>query len=161
MTAQITWVLLAALALAGAAVVVLGRELTRMMLGLGAFLLGLAGLYAFLGFGMLAVAHVFLYVGGVLVLFVFAITSIGRDEEGRSLSRSLDVGSAVVAIAVGVMIAASLWTVMPTAASGSASVGRTAEALLGPLLPHFEILGVLLLAALAAALAIVGGGEEQ
>jgi len=41
------------------------------------------------------------------------------------------------------------------------TVEKTADALLGAWLPQFEIAGVVLLAGLAAALAIVQGGDDE
>jgi len=49
----------------------------------------------------------------------------------------------------------------PGAGAQVASVETSAAALLGPMMPAFEFVGVLLLAALAAALAIVDGGDDR
>jgi NADH:ubiquinone oxidoreductase subunit 6 (subunit J) len=159
---SILWVALAVLTLIGAVSVISARELTRMLLGLGAFLLGIAGMYAYYGFELLAVAELFVYVGGVLVLFLFAITSIGRDREGRGIERRLDLPALVVSVGVGAALLVGLSAALP-AVSGAvgATVDKAGAALLGPLLPQFEIVGLLLLAALAAALAVVGGGEGE
>lgn len=162
MSVTLLWWALAVLTVIGAFSVLLARELTRMLLGLGAFLLGAAGLYAYYGFELLAVAEIFVYVGGVLVLFLFAITAIGRDRQGRDIARRFDLGSAVVSAGFAAALAVALRTALPaTVGTAGASVENTAAALLGPLMPQFEIVGVLLLAALAAALAIVGGGEDR
>lgn len=162
MTTTIVWWLLAALTLAGALSVLLVREMTRLILGLGVFLLGIAGLYAYHGFGLLAVAEIFVYVGGVLVLFLLAITVMGRDVEGRAIARRFDLAAATVSGGLAVVLVLALRAAPPaTLPVSGVSVERTATALLGPWLPHFEIAGVLLLVALVAALAIVGGGEDR
>lgn len=162
MTTTIVWWLLAALTVAGALSVILVREMTRLILGLGAFLLGISGLYAFHGFGLLAVAEIFVYVGGVLVLFLLAITVMGRDSEGRAIYRHFDLAAAIVSGGLAVALVLALRTAPPAMSPVSGvSVERTASALLGPWLPHFEVAGVVLLIALAAALAIVGGGEDR
>lgn len=161
MTAQITWWVLAALVLAGALSVLLAREMMRLILGLGLFLVGVAGLYAQLGFGLLAVGQLFVYIGGVLVLFLFAIMSMGRDDESRRLERPFDIGAASVAAGVAVLLVFALRIAPPQPMSVTATVEATASELLGALLPHFEVVGVLLLAALVAALAIVQGGEGE
>jgi NADH-quinone oxidoreductase subunit J len=151
------WWALAGLTVVGAVTVIATREIMRMLLGLGAFLLGVAGLYAWYGFELLAVAELFVYVGGVLVLFLFAITSMGRDREGRSMERRLDIGALGISAALGVVLLVALQDAMPASAPAiGASVEDTATALLGPLLPYFEVVGVVLLIALAAALAIIG-----
>jgi NADH:ubiquinone oxidoreductase subunit 6 (subunit J) len=157
----ILWVALAAISVIGGATVVFARELTRLLLGLGAFFLGVAGLYAYYGFELLAVAELFVYVGGVLVLFLFAIAAMGRDTTGRSIGRRSDFGAGAVSIGLAGALLLALRTVLPAAqGAGGVTVEKTADVLLGGLLPHFEALGGLLLVALVAALAIVGGGEE-
>lgn len=161
MTWQVTWWVLATLVVAGALLVLASRELMRMLLALGVFLVGMAGLYALHGFALLAVAQVFVYVGGVLVLFLFAIMAIGRDAEARALEMPFDIGAASVALGVGVLLFVALKGAPPAAPTATATVEKTADALLGASLPYFEAVGVLLLAALVAALAIVQGGERR
>jgi NADH:ubiquinone oxidoreductase subunit 6 (subunit J) len=152
---------LAAVTVTGAAVVLTAREMMRLILGLGAFLLGVAGLYAYYGFELLAVAELFVYVGGVLVLFLFAITSMGRDAEGRAVQRRFDAGAAIVSAGVAAALFAALRVALPGVRGAGASVERTASALLGPLMPMFETVGVVLLIALAAALAVIGTGDDR
>jgi len=156
------WWGLAGLTVAGALAVLLVREMMRLMLGLGVFLVGIAGIYAWYGFGLLGVAEVFVYVGGVLVLFLLAITAMGRDSESRAIVRRLDVGAATVSLGLGAVLVLALRGLLPgTSPVAGATVEKTADALLGGLLPQFEIAGVVLLVGLVAALAIVGGGEDR
>lgn len=161
----VVWIALAALTVAGALVVLLGREVTHTMLGLGGFLLGMAGLYAFYAVPFLAVAQVFVYVGGVLVLFLFAIMALRRDARGRfGLESRFDIGAASTAAALFVLFILALWPLAPAMSlTPRATVGVDAlgSTLLGGLLPQFEAVGVLLLAALVAAVTIVGGGGED
>ena len=162
MTATLLWWALAALTLSGAAAVLLTREMMRLLLGLGTFLLGIAGLYAWHGFGLLAVAEVFVYVGGVLVLFLLAITVMGPDSESHAIIRRFDLGAAIVSAGLGAVLVLGLRGLLPASSPVvGASVERTADALLGVWLPHFEAAGVVLLVALAAALAIVGGSDRE
>lgn len=154
---------LAAVALAGAVTVVLTREVMRLVIGLGAFLLAVAGFFLYYGATFLAVAQVFLYVGGVLVLLLFAIMLVHRTEKGApDLDNRHDIGSAMVAIALFVLLVTGLGDAAPGGVVGAAGAGIEAvgDRLLGPLLPHFEILGGVLLAALVAVLAIAGGERE-
>ena len=58
------------------------RDVMRMALGLGAFLMAVAGFFAYYGFGFLALAELFVYVGGVLVLVLFAIMLVQRSGAG-------------------------------------------------------------------------------
>ena len=162
MSVPFLWWGLAALTVAGAIAVLVVREMMRLMLGLGVFLVGVAGMYAWYGFGLLAVAEVFVYVGGVLVLFLLAITAMGRDSESRAIVRKFDLGAATVSFGLAAVLILALRGMLPGVLPvAGATVEKTADALLGTLLPHFEVAGVVLLVGLAAALAIVGGGEDK
>ncbi len=166
MTLDVTTILylgLSTVAVIGALTVVFTRNVTRMAIGLGAFFLSVAGFFALHMLAFLALAQLFLYVGGVLVLFLFAIMLVHRTEDGTpTLSSRHDIGSITVAVGVGGLTAFALWGVLPslthTPASGMGpSIGAV---LLGDLLPHFEAVGVLLLIALIAVLMVAGGDRE-
>ena len=154
---------LAAVALGGALTVILTHNVTRMALGLGAFFLAVAGFFAQHLLAFLAVAQVFLYVGGVLVLFLFAIMLVHRDEDGSpGLESRHDIGSLTVALGIFVLTAWALADVAPDLSGiPEAASGVTPGAvLLGDMLPHFEAAGALLLIALIAVLVIAGGDRE-
>lgn len=167
---------LAALSLIGAMTVVFTRDVTRMALGLGTFLLAVAGWFLYFSQVFLAIAQVFVYVGGVLILVLFAIMLVHRPTRARSAGTAEDAGttdegglgtrhdiaSVMVAFGVFVLVVMSLRSVWPgmTELPVAAGTGALADVLLGGLLPHFEAAGLLLLAALVAALVIVGGERE-
>ncbi|TDB39840.1 MAG: hypothetical protein D9V44_02535 [Actinobacteria bacterium] len=164
MTLQVlAFALAALLMLGGAAVVALTKDLMRLVVGLGVFLLGVAGLFLYYGHAFLATAQVFVYVGGVLVLVVFAVMVVHRASGGRPIVASRhDIGAAAVAFGVSGMLVMSLrgsvggW--LPAPGASGASI---AEELLGGHLVAFESLGVLLLVALVAVLVIIGSGERR
>lgn len=162
MTTQLLLWLLAVLGLAGAALVVWTRDVTRLALGLGLFLLSVAGFFALFGFGFLALAELFVYVGGVLVLVLFAIMLVHRSGPGTpTLSLSHDPLAAVACAGVfGFLVLAfrPLGSTVPVA--NGAGPDELGELLLGSMLPVFELAGVLLLAALIAVVAISGGDRE-
>lgn len=152
--------LLAAVAITGAIVVISTRDVMRLVLGLGAFLLSVAGYYLFYGATFLAIAEIFIYVGGVLVLVVVAIMTVHRSVESEPvLSNRNTFGAAVVALALfGLLVFGLSGVVAPgTASVEGAGIPAVGDMLLGALLPHFEIVGGLLLAGLVAVLAITGG----
>lgn len=162
MTEAVLFWLLSALAFTGAVTVVATRDVMRLALGLGAFLLAVAGFFALFGFTFLALAEVFVYVGGVLVLVLFAIMLVHRTPEGTpELESRHDPLAAVASIGVGLLFALLL---RPEAAglviAKSGSVDALGRALLGPMLPQFELAGLLLLAALVAVVSLAGGDRR-
>jgi NADH-quinone oxidoreductase subunit J len=161
-TEAILFWLLAALAFLGAIVVVVTRDVMRLALGLGAFLLAVAGFFALFGFGFLALAEVFVYVGGVLVLVLFAIMLVHRTPDGSPrLESRHDPLAAVASIGVGLLLALLLRpSAVGLVSAKGAGVDTLGKVLLGSMLPQFELAGLLLLAALVAVVAIAGGERE-
>lgn len=163
MTGTVLFWMLAAASFAGAATVVFGRDVTRLALGLGTFLLSVAGWFLYFNQTFLAMAQVFVYVGGVLVLVLFAIMLVHRAEGGDPrLESRHEIDVATVAVSVFAVMVAALWGVTGklTLAPSPAPVRAISAALLGEYLPHFEAAGLLLLAALVAAVVIMGGERE-
>lgn len=153
---------LTALAFLGGALVVLTRDVTRLALGLGAFLLAVAGFFALYGFGFLALAELFVYVGGVLVLVLFAIMLVHRAKPGApALEVRHDVLAAVACLGiVGFVLVAFRQVGAVSPLGPSTGPSELGELLLGRMLPQFELAGALLLAALIAVVAVSEGGSE-
>ena len=156
----------AVLMLGGAVGVVLVRDVMRLGVALGVFLLGVAGVYLYEGLALLATGQVFLYVGGVLVLLVFAVMVVHRSSGGRAeISTRHDVGSLAIAVGVSLMIGLGLSDVqmplVPQAGSAAPAGPDAAGILLGGRIVVFELAGALLLVALVAVLVIVGGRDER
>jgi NADH:ubiquinone oxidoreductase subunit 6 (subunit J) len=161
LTGLVFW-LLAAVSFVAAAGVVFFRDVTRLAIALGVFLLAIAGWFVYYNQGFLAVAQVFVYVGGVLVLVLFAIMLVHRSEQGVP---DLESRHSIDVVTVSVSVSALLFfglrelpSALPAAPSGAPEA--LAEALLGPMLPHFEAAGLLLLAALVAAV-VIGKGADR
>ncbi len=154
---------LSAVALVGALSVVFVREVMRMALGLGAFLMAVAGFFAYYGFGFLALAELFVYVGGVLVLVLFAIMLVQRSGAGAPVLESrVDALAVLSATAIAGLLFAMVRPLagMFTVATASSGPSALSQVLLGRLLPQFEAVGVLLLVSLVAVVVIVGGDRE-
>ena len=154
---------LGAVALLSALAVVAVREITRMAVALGVFLLSVAGLFLFYGASFLATAEVFVYVGGVLVLMLFAIMLVQRTDAGRAALESRhDIGSASVAIGLFVMLTVALQGVSNRfqGSPAGSSVPELADVLMGDRLVQYEMAGLLLLVALVAVI-VIGGGDER
>jgi NADH-quinone oxidoreductase subunit J len=115
--------------------------------------------YALLGAEFLAAAQVLIYAGAILVLFLFVVMLLNAPEvpqtsETRPFQRfggALLVAAAVVG---GIAVLAHFRPPVPTvSASGNAhAIGRL---LVGPYLFSFELVSVVLLAALVGALVLV------
>ena len=121
--------------------------------------MGVAGLYVFLGADFPAVAQVLIYVGGILVLILFAIMltkQIGEDPKLTNAHLALPVGAALAVVTVGTlsyMAVMAPWKVVakPSYEPVSAALGT---AFLTDFLLPFEVASVVLLAALVGAVII-------
>lgn len=154
---------LSAVALVGAIAVVFVRDVMHMALGLGAFLIAVAGFFAYYGFGFLALAELFVYVGGVLVLVLFAIMFVQRTGSGAPVLESrMDILAVVSSAAVAVLLFAMVRPLAENFSSVPVGTARQdlSQVLLGRLLPQFEAVGLLLLVSLVAVVVIVGGDRE-
>jgi NAD(P)H-quinone oxidoreductase subunit 6 len=160
----VVFYLLAALAVGGGVLVAFGRNIVRSAFALLATFLGVAGLYACLGSDLVAVVQLLVYVGGVLVLILFAVMLTARisDVNLSNGSRGMVAGIAAVLGVTG----STVWVALrfpgqdqpaTTAAPATSAVG---DALLGPYVLPFEVISVLLLAALIGALTIARGQER-
>jgi NADH-quinone oxidoreductase subunit J len=160
-TTGLFWAL-AGLSGLGAIAVITTKDVTRLALGLGAFLLAVAGFFALFGLGFLALAQLFVYVGGVLILVLFAIMLVHRSTPGApELESRHDSLAAVACLGIFGFAVIGLGPVAPELGATSATaVDDLGAILLGPMLPHFELVGVLLLGALVAVVAVSGGDRE-
>jgi NADH-quinone oxidoreductase subunit J len=153
--------LLAALAIGGGLQVALGRNIVHGAFALLATFLGMAGLYACLGSDLVAVVQLLVYVGGVLVLILFAVMLTARisDVNLSNGSRGMVAGvSAVLCLTF-----STIWVALrfpaedqPTSPTGP-TTSAVGDALLGPYVLPFEVISVLLLAALIGAVTIARG----
>ncbi len=152
------------LALGGGALAVTTRHVVHAALWLVVALLGVAGSLLVLGAELVALVLVLVYVGAVVVLVLFALmltrAPIGPDT-GHAVPAWRRVGAAVL----GAGVAALLLSVLLPLAGGDpverAEVTSTQVAgqLFGTWVWPFELLSLLLLAALVAALAVSRAGR--
>ena len=86
---DVLFYVIAGLTLAGAAAVALMRSILYSAIGLLAALLGVGALYVFLSADFLAVTQLLVYIGGVLVLILFAVMLTNRitDDQGLQPER--------------------------------------------------------------------------
>jgi NADH-quinone oxidoreductase subunit J len=104
MAETIIFWLMAALAVAAALMVVLGRNIFRAALALVVCFLAVAGLFIVLAADFLAAAQVLIYVGAVAVLIIMAIMLTREVERGNSAGRSGLTGPVTAVVFTGVGI---------------------------------------------------------
>lgn len=149
---------LAFLTVAGAAGVALSRNILYSALGLLGSLLGAGGLYVFLSADFVAVTQLLIYIGGVLVLVLFAVMLTSRITDVKVSNTSFGVfGGVLLFVAVApVLLAVALLT--PWAATAPAPLAPTTAAIGNAFLTRwllpFEIASMVLLATLVGAVVI-------
>jgi NADH-quinone oxidoreductase subunit J len=155
----VAFVMLAAIAAAGAAAAMLLRSAVHCVLALTVGLAGLAGLYLELGAQFVGFTQLLVYVGAVVILAVFAIMM----TQG---ARASSVGRFSKRWAAGGTTAAAVFAVLAWAIHGSgsfigaqgmapsASVQEIGDALVHGYVVPLEIAGVLLTAALIGAVVL-------
>jgi len=149
--------LLAGLTVVTALGVALSRNILHSAFSLLGSLAGVAGLYFMLGADFVAVVQLLVYVGGILVLILFAvlltraITDIKISNLSVSLIGALPAALLLLAMIIFTTVKAPLQT---TVASAAPTVARLGDALLREYLLPFEVASVVLLMALVGAMII-------
>jgi NADH-quinone oxidoreductase subunit J len=135
--------------------VVLARNLFHSVLWLALTLVGTAGLFVLLHAEFLAAVQVLLYAGGVVTIVVFAIMLTERlvGDSIRQTNRGILAGAAMAAAVfvglAGTILRATRPAIPPVPELTTAALGR---AVLTEWVLAFEVLGILLVAALLGAL---------
>ena len=124
---------------------------------MGTFL-GAAGLYVFLAADFVAGVQVLVYVGGILVLTLFAIMLTHQIEDVRVSNRSVGrVPAFVLVLVIGSGMAIALlrapWHIKEEVVAGPTTYG-IGDSFLGTFLLPFELASVVLLVALIGALVL-------
>ncbi len=166
MAQAILFYALAALTVFAAGLVVTVKNVFHAALYLALALFSLAALYVTLDAYFLAAIQVLIYIGAVVVLAIFVI-NLTRTVTGTAvtLSRRWIIPAALVSALTACLIAVALMksasgSAAPARDSGDATA-RIGRQLLGAYVLPFELVSVLLLSALIAAIAIVGKDRED
>lgn len=156
--ADLVFYALAAMTLVGAAGVALSRNILYSAIGLLLGLLGAGSLYVYLAADFVAVTQLLVYIGGVLVLVLFAVmlTSHIRDINVSNTSVGVPAGAVLFLATAAVVVYIAVqtpWAVQaaPVAASTVAPLGN---AFLTRWLLPFEVASLVLLATLVGAIVI-------
>jgi NADH-quinone oxidoreductase subunit J len=163
---DLAFVILAITMLGSAVRVVTTKNVVHAALYLVMVLAGVAALYILLASEFVAITQVLVYIGAIVVLFLFGIM-LTRAELGISNDLDNDRVQRTVAAVVGVLLAGvmgyALWdqwhdtrieVVGHTTAQLGQSTNQISDSIFGPYLIPFEVASVLLLAALIGAIVL-------
>src|SRR6476661_4501899 len=157
MTDAVFFYLFSALVLGGAIFTVTRRNAVHSAISLIVSLIGVAGLYLLQRAEFLFAVQIVLYVGGIMVLFLFVIMLVNLDQAAKERQFNRQWAVAMVAVlAVAAELAYFLYRgkaafrfaePAPAAASALGNVEMVADSLFSEYLLPFEIASVLLLVA--------------
>jgi len=162
---QVLFYIFAAIAVLSAIFVITCRNVVHSAVSLAATLLSVAGIFLTLHAEFLAGVQVIVYVGGILVLFIFVIMliSIERSVHERQFNRQWAIGLITAVLLIG-ELGLVLWRgnslVLPEAQPTQSVLGLTGntqlvgETLYGKYLLPFEIASILLLVAIIGSVAL-------
>jgi NADH:ubiquinone oxidoreductase subunit 6 (subunit J) len=150
--------LIAGLTVIGALGVALSTNVVYSAMSLMAALIGASGLYVFLAADFVAVVQILVYVGGILVLTLFAIMLTHQISEvqvsNRSVARLPALGLMVLlGFAMGTAILRAPWHVEPLGEATPTTYG-IGDSFLNQYLLPFELASVVLLTALVGAIVL-------
>ncbi len=148
---------LGVIAIGAGALVVTSSHLVRAGLYLVVSLGATAGLYLVLGAELVAWVQILVYVGAVVVLLLFAVmltrAPIGpSDDLDRPAWPALLIGAGVGLGLAALLADAYRWTIHPLPEAGTAE--RMGEQIFGNWVLPFEVISILLLAALVGAIVL-------
>jgi len=158
----------AAATVTGALIAALSARVIRGVCGLALCSLGLAGLYYFLRSPLLALMEVLIYVGAVCVTIVFAVMLAEPEEtlQNEKSGAALAWGGAALLVSAAVFLGVSqlsaqpAWT-PPAARLTDGSPEAIGVALLTTYSLAFELISLVLLAAVLGALAVARHGRTR
>lgn len=178
----VAFLLLAALVLGGAIVTVTRKNLVNAVMALVATFFGIAGLYAMLSAHFLAAIQILVYAGGIMVLFIFVVMVLNREETPARSSKGI-FGKILGTAAMGYLIlrlgfflyffgqkmetspySPKLFGTGTTIKHATASFGtvqKMGEILFTDFLFPFEAISILLLIAVIAAVVIARSFAAQ
>lgn len=148
---------LATLTVVSALGVALARNILYSGFALMGSLVGVAGLYLFIGADFLGIAQMLIYVGGILVLILFAVLLTNKIGSVNVSNGSVNmIAGAAGALGLLLMLAkVILETEWPkTEAAAAPTTARLGDAFLREYLLPFELASVLLLMALIGAMVL-------
>lgn len=156
---DIAFLLLSGFTLISAAGVTFSRKIVYSGFSLLGTLFGVAGLFVMLSSDFVAVTQVLIYVGGILVLILFAIMLTSKIGDRKITNQSVNWKIAIpimagIAFFMITQLTASSWKTVDTESYQSLLI-PIGNALLKEYLLPFEIISLVLLGALVGAMVLV------
>jgi len=156
---DLLFIVLSAITVGCGLIVVYSRNILHSGFALLGTFAGVAGLYGLLSANFLMAVQILVYVGGILVVILFAVMLTRSIEDVNYSNPSKGIIPATLAslVVTGSLIYIAMnfpWKVRPVAAQSS-TVAAIGNELLGAYLIPFEVLSVVLLAALIGAVMLV------
>jgi NADH-quinone oxidoreductase subunit J len=150
--------LIALITVGSACMVAFSRNIIYSAFSLLGTFMGVAGLYIFLGADFVAAVQLLIYVGGILVLILFAVMLTHRITDVEITNRS--AGRIPALIVVGVFVYLLIQTVKETPwvkakeVNYAATTAKIGDAFLYDYLLPFELASLVLLAAMIGAVVL-------
>ncbi len=150
---------------ASAAYAVFSRNIVRAVFSLLFTFFGVAVVYGMLAADFVAIVQLMVYVGGILVLLLFAvmltsqIETVKRSNRSGSWAVGVPLGLAVGALLVTIALKAPWRQVWPLDA-GVPTTGSIGEALAGPLALPFILVSLVLLGSIIGAVTLARRRHE-
>jgi NADH-quinone oxidoreductase subunit J len=140
-------------------VIAFSRNLVYSAFSLLGTFAGVAGLFVLLGGDFIAIIQLLVYIGGIMVLYLFAVLMTSGISDVKLTNQSIAVKVAVPALLLLVLLLGKLiygteWFVSDAAAKLEPTTAAIGNALLTEYLFPFEIISVLLLGTLVGAVAL-------
>ncbi|MGQ0508108.1 MAG: NADH-quinone oxidoreductase subunit J family protein [Myxococcaceae bacterium] len=157
---DIVFLVLSAIAMVSAAGVAFSRNIIYSALALLGTLLSTGALYIYLRADYVAITQLLIYVGGVLVLVLFAVMLTSRIDQKTHSNPSMFVfpGMGLLAALIGLLGYVATKTPWKTSSTGTLAVEETVSiignAFLKEYLLPFEVISLVLLATLVGAVVI-------
>jgi NAD(P)H-quinone oxidoreductase subunit 6 len=150
---------IAAIAMVSAAGVAFSRNIIYSALALLGTLLGTGALYIFLNADYVAITQLLIYVGGVLVLILFAVMLTNRIDDKKHSNPAMNVFPGLILLVgllgvLGYIAAKAPWKIGKERLTTVSTVEAIGDLFLGHYLLAFEVISLLLLATLIGAVVI-------
>src|ERR1700722_11606124 len=159
MVAQVVFYLIAILTVGSSMMVAFSRNIVYSTFALLGAFMGVVGIYVLLAADFVAMVQLLVYVGGILVLTIFAVMLTQGIADVTVSNREVGAIPSLITVVIlgGVMlyaVAKTPWQQAPAQMSSSPTTYAIGNAFLGEYVLPFEVASLVLLAALVGAIVI-------